>query len=431
MKHLKKITSAVQKSLTDKKKTDSLNRAFKIFSTETGRLEAAYHSLTAHSKMLNLELQQTNQELQNKAKELDITTDYLKGILDHIAQGILVVDLSGTVTTYNTAAENILGIKSSNVVFHSFWQTFKDDLFGFSLHELLKTKKNFTGSCITYTTPQAFHLDIEVTTTFIFKRNHYKRDLEISPPYKIAEGLIIMLRDVTEVRHLQVLANRTDQMKELGEIAAHVAHEIRNPLGGIKGFASLLKRDLAENPKLQKMANYIVEGTENLNQLVSQILQYARPIQPHFEKVNLIQLLNEMKNHLLADINMNTPSIQISIQSFSEDIPLFLDPPLFKSALLNLLMNAKQAMPNGGRIDLSVYQKHNHLILVIADSGIGISEENLSKLWSPFFTTKPEGNGLGLAEVQKVIQAHRGTVDVSSAINQGTTFIIKIPFTQR
>lgn len=346
---------------------------------------------------------------------LELTAGNLKSILDNIVQGILVLDINGIVTTYNKAAEKILGIAADDVIGKKFWHNFRDEDFGFSMYEALSEKQPIT-TCTTYTAPNQTNSEIEVVVTFA---------AEALP------GMIVMIKDVTEIRHLQTLANRTSRMKELGEMAAHVAHEIRNPLGGIKGFASLLQRDLADNPPLQQMAAYIVEGTDDLNRLVNQVLNYARPVHPHLESVNLITLLNETKEYIFADTNLDTGKIDISIDSPFQELLVAIDPPLFKSALLNLLVNAIQAMPKGGKILINAAKKHGHVILSITDTGMGISEENISKLYSPFFTTKPEGNGLGLAEVQKVVQAHNGTIDVNSVVGQGTTFVLKLPLQQR
>src|SRR5262249_6708788 len=149
------------------------------------------------------------------------------------------------------------------------------------------------------------------------------------------------------------------------------------------------------------------------------------------EKINLISLLEETKTHLLADVNFHEKNIEIFIHSTANTLPLSIDPVLFKSALLNLFVNAIQAMPQGGKIDVIVHQQRNHVILTISDTGIGIPKEHVSKIFSPFFTSKSEGTGLGLAEVQKVIQAHSGSIEVQSKVGQGTTFVIKIPLNLR
>src|SRR5262249_3034973 len=115
------------------------------------------------------------------------------------------------------------------------------------------------------------------------------------------QGLLILLRDITKLRRLQQSADRHDRLKELGELAAHLAHEIRNPLGGIKGFANLLQQELHERPDLQQMASFIVQGADDLNQFVSNVLVYARPFHLHVERVDLVLLIEELKQLLQAD----------------------------------------------------------------------------------------------------------------------------------
>lgn len=381
-------------------------------------------SLDQQFESLNLELQDSNYQLQNKVAELDVITDYLKNILDNMLQGILFLDLNGTIITCNAAAEKILSVESSQVISRRFWEVFKDDVFGFSMHAALNPTVGQQETSI-YTVkyscplPQPHQSELEVMTAFALNHNDGSK--------RQNQGLIIMVRDVTEMRCLQTLAARADRMEALGEMAAHVAHEIRNPLGGIKGFASLLVRDLADHPASQKLAASIVEGTDNLNQLVDQILHFARPVPLHPEKRDLMALLEEIKHLFMADANNYKPNIAILIDAPFEKMILSIDAAYFKSALLNLLANAVQAMPEGGTITLSVRKQPGVVILSVSDTGIGISEETLSKLYSPFFTTKPNGNGLGLVEVQKIIQAHGGTIDIISAVNKGTTFTIKFP----
>lgn len=423
MKNLQKAIQDVMTSETDRERMDSLCKAFELFSYDTVRLEHAYESLSKQFQSLNLELQDTNYKLQHKVAELDVITDYLKNILDNIAQGILFIELNGTITTCNRAAEKILGVKSAQVILRRFWDVFNDHAFGFSMQAALQAREEEVSYSVSYISPAQQHLELEMVTTFVMK---HKRDAD-----EDSQGMILMIRDITEMNQLQMLAARADRMKSLGEMAAHVAHEIRNPLGGIKGYAALLRRDLGDHPDLQKMAAHIEEGTDNLNNLVNQILQYTRPLQLHFEVTDLLTILEDIRKHILADENINRPDIQIAIEAPFQHVLLPIDIGYIKSAILNLIVNAIQAMPHGGNITLKVEKQTHQIILSVADTGLGISEENLHKLYSPFFTTKPEGNGLGLIEVQKVIQAHGGSIDVSSVLNEGTTFTIKLPLSQR
>jgi signal transduction histidine kinase len=241
--------------------------------------------------------------------------------------------------------------------------------------------------------------------------------------------VLILFKDITEIRRLQRFASRSDRMKELGEMAAQLAHQIRNPLGGIKGFASLLKRDLASHPPMQQMAQAIIEGTDSLNAIVTQVLDYARPLQPHFEKINLLNLIEDIQKYVEAQEVQQRHNIKFFMHTALTQAWITADSQLLRLALMNLITNAIQAMPQGGNLTLSIQKKRHHFILTVSDTGVGISKENMNKIFSPFFTTKPQGNGFGLAEVFKVIQEHDGSIKVSSLEGKGTSFTIKLPLT--
>jgi signal transduction histidine kinase len=236
----------------------------------------------------------------------------------------------------------------------------------------------------------------------------------------------VVLRDVSEKQRMQLVANRNDRMKELGEMAATVAHEIRNPLGGIRGYASLLYRDLESQKNLQEMAALIIEGTKSLERLVSTVLQYTRPVQILPRSIEVGQFLKQLVKFVKVD-----PACPAQVKwalHIPED-PLLapIDPEAMKSALLNLIFNGIQAMPQGGVLTISLLKIDHGIQIGIADTGVGMSEEMLRRLFSPFFTTKEKGNGLGLVEMEKIVRAHNGAIDVRSCVGKGTTFTLTLP----
>lgn len=348
----------------------------------------------------------------DRIDDLDFVTSYLNTILDHVSQGILFIDLQGVVTTYNQAAEDALGVPSKTVLHRPFWDYFPDSLFGFSLRDALQSQTPLNTSFASWTLPDGrVHL-LEIDTSFVIKERH--------------KGIIILMRNITTIRRLQILANRADRMKELGELAALIAHEIRNPLGGIKGFATLLQQELKDHHELHQMATHIVEGTDDLNHFVTKVLNYSRPLQATFEITNLVDLITELRTHVMADSTMN-PKVRFTLSASTPAVTAPIDPPLFKSALLNLIVNAMQAMPDGGELSILISQDKQHAIIEVHDTGEGIPEENMEKLFSPCFTTKTMGNGFGLTEVDKVVKCHGGTIEAQSILGQGTSFTIKIP----
>ncbi len=410
-------------------KMGALAEAFELFSKETIRLEDAYNQLKEQFEFVNRKLEEINIELKEKVLELDVTTDYLDNILSNMSQGLLFISSTGIVTTYNTAAETILEIPSSKVLFQPFSDSFEDDIFGFSIKQALESGD--TSRHLSIKLPakgeRSVEREIEVEATFVLKNNRKEKNSS-SDHLDIAMGIIVLIRDITEIRRLQLVASRNDRMKELGEMAAMVAHEIRNPLGGIKGFASLLVRDLKDYPQWQKMASSIVDGTDNLSKLVTNILNYSRPLQIEYRTVNLGNLMQDIVHHVRVD-SMMKDNIKIYFEPPVEPVEVKLDQRMIKSSLLNVIVNSVQAMPNGGNITLSLAKENPFVIIKVQDTGEGISKEHLEKIFRPFFTTKPQGHGFGLAEVHRVLQAHNGTIEVDSTVGKGSTFTFKIPVT--
>lgn len=420
---LQKAAQEISTFATAQEKIDGLTKAFELFSQETHTLELAYEALLKQFQTVSLELDHSNLQLSNKVFQLDVVTRYLHSILTHISQGILFIDLNGVITTYNPSAEAILGVDHLDILFSLYADHFKDDLFGFSMKNALLSLKAPSSAFVNILTVHGEAKEIEVNVNFIINKEKNKQEDSIE---QNVQGLILIIRDFTEIRRLQMLANRHDRLKELGEMAAMVAHEIRNPLGGIKGFASLLRRDLKNQPELEQMAGYIVEGTDHLNHLVTNILNYTRPVVPTPEPTDLISLTKDLRQLVAAD-NLTSPFTEILIQSPHSQLIAMVDPQFIQSAFLNLIVNAIQAMPDQGTLHISLTEEGKWAVIVFTDTGIGISKENLEKIFSPFFTTKAEGNGFGLSEVHKVIQAHSGLIEVRSSIGEGTQFTIKLP----
>lgn len=331
-------------------------------------------------------------------------------ILNQMSQGLLLVSCEGMITACNPAAETFLGFTSQQILHKPFATQFSDNFFGFSIEQALSRKKPPAKSFAVITSAEGTRRELEVDITWVTQK-----------------GIIILIRDVTEMHQLQELAHRHTRLEALGELSTVIAHQLRNPLGSIKGFASLLARDLEGQPASHRMACDIMTATDSLNKMVSNILNYARPLQLQVVASDLIALARDLCRQMEVDNNLD-PRTRIVFHSSLPDLLIPVDKTLIQSAVLNVLTNAVQAMPEGGTITISIEKKETHAHLEITDTGIGISPENLKKLFVPFFTTKQDGNGFGLAETRRVIRAHGGSIDVRSVVGKGTTFAIKLPF---
>ncbi len=361
---------------------------------------------------LHKEFQSLRMELEKNQRKLLTLSQYLTSILKHIHEGILYLANDGAILSINDAAIHILHVDPKELLYKRFWNHFRDDFFGFSLKDALYFGLSQPVSFITLNHKEK--KEIEVTTTYI---------QEGQGPY---QGILLVLREITEIQRVQLLLLRRDRMKELGEMVATVAHEIKNPLGGMRGYATLLQRELEHHPELHEMAGYIIEGTKILDRLVNRVLHYARPIQIQPVSSDLVAIVRNVVKFMKVDPSF-PPNISIKTHIPEEPLLAAVDVEALQSALINLFINALQAMPNGGTITVSLIKQDKDGVITLSDTGVGIEEKDLPRLFTPFFTTKNKGNGLGLAETFKIIQAHHGKIDVRSLVGRGTTFTITLP----
>jgi signal transduction histidine kinase len=241
-------------------------------------------------------------------------------------------------------------------------------------------------------------------------------------------GTLHILRDVTEVKALQEQNQRIDRLSAMGEMAVELAHEIRNPLGSIELFASLLAKEVSGAPA--RWADNIKIGVRTLNTIVFNMLHFANPISPDFSRVDFHSIVREMLS--FAEPLMRQRDVQVVTDLASEDPVLIADPELLKQMMLNLIFNAMKAMPSKGSLsirtrtihEIAGTQSSKSIEFQIKDTGIGIPSDNLSRIFDPFFTTNKNGTGLGLSIVHQVVQKHSGSIRVESAVNRGTTFTI-------
>jgi len=248
-----------------------------------------------------------------------------------------------------------------------------------------------------------------------YQKRNYARELEEEITRKAEE---------LEQTHRELI--RSERLAAMGTAIAHVAHEIKNPLIVIGGFANQLLRSFEGDEKLKKKLNIIVKETSQLENFLKDIGHFARDIMPQKKTVDLNQLIEEISIFIESElINRN-----ISLNMHLTPLSLFIhaDPGELKQALFNLIKNAVEAMPEGGRLTIRTY-KNNEGIIEITDTGKGIPKEILDKIFNPFFTTKKDGTGLGLSICHKIITAHQGRIEMESQIDKGTTVRVILPLT--
>jgi signal transduction histidine kinase len=255
-------------------------------------------------------------------------------------------------------------------------------------------------------------------------------------------GAVKVFEDLSEIRELEEQARRQDRLAALGQMAATVAHEIRNPLGGIEGFASLLARDFDQTDPRSKLVTKVQEGTRSLNRVVNELLMFTRPMKLDFQKVELASVVNGALSFLAEDIHRS--SVKLYKRFGIDGLSVWGDGEQMKRALLNIILNAVQAMPQGGRLDISCRKRSlspaaqkmlegrrngaTWIEIVVKDTGPGIEESEMPYIFNPFYTKKEKGTGLGLAIASKIVEAHRGQITVSNSPKGGAVFVVSLPF---
>jgi PAS domain S-box-containing protein len=260
-------------------------------------------------------------------------------------------------------------------------------------------------------------------------------------------GMWAIVRDVTRRKQLEdelkrysehlerLVDERTKKLKDaerlatIGETAAMVGHDIRNPLQTVEGAIYLAKEEIKALPSrtrevnnIEEMLNAIHEETTYVNKIVSDLQDYARPLAPELEEIDTKQLINS------ALITTQIPStIEVSVTVDQDCCTLIVDPTMMKRILSNLITNALQAMPNGGKLTIAAFKKQDEVRISVQDTGQGIPDENRAKIFQPLFSTKAKGQGFGLAVVKRLVEAHHGTITFVTEIGKGTAFMVAIP----
>lgn len=230
--------------------------------------------------------------------------------------------------------------------------------------------------------------------------------------------------DITERKKTEEILHRQDKLAAVGQLAAGVAHEIRNPLTSMKGYAEFLQLD-EKNPERLEYLDIILDEIDRVNTIVEEFMVLAKPKTANLEEKNIVPIIADVLT--LLDFESRKKHVRLHFESCDDIIQVECDEDRLKQVFLNLVKNGIEAMPNGGDLRVFTYVQHDTVQISIQDTGIGISEEKLKKLGEPFFTTKEEGNGLGLMVSFKIIESHNGNVYIESEVDKGTTFNIVLP----
>ena len=240
-------------------------------------------------------------------------------------------------------------------------------------------------------------------------------------------GAVLLIRDLREIRELQERVNRGERLASLGRLAAGMAHEIRNPLSSIRGFAQYFVKRFSGQPEEQGYASIMVQEVDRMNRVISELLDFARPKEPRREPCSLEAIADQALKLLEQDLAARGIVVMRDYESGLP--PVSVDRDQISQVFINLLLNALEAMAEGGTIRIGLRRSGPPpaVEILIGDSGGGIPEEDLEKIFELFFSRKKKGTGLGLAIVHQIVTSHRGEISAESRPGQGTTFRIRLP----
>lgn len=354
-----------------------------------------------------------------KAEELARLKDFSESIIESVNVGILVIDFNGRITTWNSALEEIFGIARDRALRRSISNVFDQDL--------IETIQNVTGQ-------QGWAMR---DSRHIYKYNATTEDgrpltLNISlAPFEAAPGVVtgtlVVFENVTERAQLEQQLLQREKLSSIGLLAAGVAHEVNTPLAGISSYAQMLLQQVPDNDPKHKLLEKIRVQTLRASGIVNNLLNFSRTGDTQFREVDLNAVLDDTIQ--LLEPQLRNTEIEI-VRNYGEELPSVLgSASKLQQVFMNLILNARDAMPKGGRLMIQSRLVETSLVVDFRDTGLGIAPENIARIYDPFFTTKGigEGTGLGLALSYGILQEHGGRIFVESRPGEGAHFTIKLP----
>lgn len=400
-------------------------KLFSQFDKTSLKLKTEFNQLQNKVDDLLIELDEKNQYLEEVYQKQQETNNLLFTLLKNLTSGVVLFDSDFKCILVNEQAEIIFGLDSED-----FYDLSYEEIFTFTEPERTKLKDlQLEGKY-----KQAAECNLI---------NKQKNSLPVYIKTSVLEdettgdifGYLYVLDDLSDLKKMEGEARKNKSFIEIGQMSAGIAHEIRNPLGGISGFATMLARDLKDDPEKLELVEKIREGVKSLNRITSDVLTFNRQISPVYQNVNPKTVIENCLDLIKSEISVNNHKIDFSVNFPATILNVDLDTGLLKQVLINILRNAVQALPQNesnernGKINILLTFNifNNSYKIRIKDNGCGIKKEDQDQLFTPFFTTKAEGSGLGLAVTRKIIETMNGEISLQSEVGTGTEFFLELP----
>ena len=372
---------------------------------------AAYFAVAILASYLSERLRRTEAELERRSVDLKSLRAFHQKIVESIGSGVLTFDSSGNILSLNRAGADILGRSIRDILGKKMADIFpplEDEIRKWDQDKGIRSE-----ICIEREGNPPTYLGFSISSL----RGDLGEEL----------GKIMIFQDVTRVKEMEQEIFQSEKLAAIGTLAAGIAHEIRNPLNAISGSLQLLSEHRGAPEEENRLMRIVLNETERLNRLITNFLLFARPEKPRISEFDPVTVLDEC-----LDLIAHSPDFpsEVSISKrYESHHPIHADVYQIRQLFLNLLINAGQAMPEGGTLTIRTRAEHANGFIEIdlTDEGTGMDEQTQARIFEPFFTTKDRGSGLGLAIVHRIVELHRGRINVQSHPGQGTTFLITLP----
>ena len=354
--------------------------------------------------LLTQKLRQVGVQLQDTSGALENLQALHENIIHSISSGLITTGLDGRITLVNAAAQKLLERTAAELIGSPVQQLFLDALPG-------------------VTSP---HAEVRFDGAAKFRKTFRVRVAALTVPDKPDIGYVYALDDLTEIRRLEREVRIQDRLAAVGRLAAAIAHEIRNPLTSIAGSVSMLSGVPEMNEEHRRLLDIVTRESQRLNSIITDFLAYSRPKQYHFDKVDLIMLVEDTLTLMGHRMTAENTGIRIERRFSAHQALVLADGDRIKQVFWNFCENAVRAMKDGGTLTVSVESLGDDWQVGFADTGQGMTPQQTEKIFEPFQSNFEGGTGLGLAIVYQIVQAHEGKVWARSKQGQGTTFVLRL-----
>ena len=356
--------------------------------------------------LLTGKLRQVGVQLKDASGALENLQALHENIIHSISSGLITTGLDGRITLVNAAAQRLLERTEAELVGTSVDQLFLDALPG--------------------VVSRSPHAEVRFDSPSKFRKTFRVRVAALTVPETAELGFVYAFDDLTEIRRLEREVRMQDRLAAVGRLAAAIAHEIRNPLTSIAGSVSMLSGVTEMNEEHRRLLDIVTRESQRLNGIITDFLAYSRTKQYHFAKANLIQLLEDTLTLMHHRMTAEETGISIERRFAVSQAYVFGDGDRIKQVFWNLCENAVRAMKSGGKLTVAVEALGDDWQVSIADTGTGMSQQQIEKIFEPFQSNFEGGTGLGLAIVYQIVQGHEGKVWARSKPGQGTTFVLRL-----